>query len=34
MLLLQFLAIAERAVNGNGQIKKIDIEAIVTDAKK
>jgi len=30
----QFLAIAERTVKGNGHMKKIDIEAMVTDAKK
>jgi hypothetical protein len=34
MLLPQFLAIAERSAKGNGHIKKIDIEAMLTEAKK
>jgi len=34
MLFPQFLAIAERTVKENGHIKKIDSEAMATDAKK
>jgi len=34
MLLPQFLAIAERTAKGSGHIKKMDIDATATDAKK
>jgi hypothetical protein len=32
MLLPQFLAIAERIAKGKGHMKKIDIDAMATDA--